>query len=273
MSNELNLHRDGAVLVIELNRPERLNALTPQITSQLSDAVARTAADDTVRCVVLTGAGRAFSAGADLKANDDAIPASSGEPDLGQVLRDIHNPLILALRKMPQPLVAAVNGVAAGIGCSYALACDYVVAARSASFLLAFVNAALVPDGGASVLVPARAGMGRALQMALLGEKVSATTALEWGLANELVDDQELMPAALAVAHRLAVGPPRAQAAIKALLNAAVLPTLRESLVREAEAQSGRSGSPEVAEALAAFLAKRPADYAGSTPQTAAAHD
>jgi 2-(1,2-epoxy-1,2-dihydrophenyl)acetyl-CoA isomerase len=262
MRGELNLHRDGAVLVIELNRPERLNAVTPQLARSLADVVAATAADDTVRCVVLTGAGRAFSAGADLKANADVAPAAPGETDLGQVLREVHNPLIFALRELPQPLVAAVNGVAAGIGCSYALACDYVVAARSASFLLAFVNAALVPDGGASVFVPARVGMGRALQMALLGEKVPATTALDWGLANEVVEDQDLMPTALAVAQRLAAGPPQAQAAIKALFNAAVLPTLQESLAREAEAQRGRSDSAEVAEALAAFLAKRPAHYA-----------
>jgi 2-(1,2-epoxy-1,2-dihydrophenyl)acetyl-CoA isomerase len=165
------------------------------------------------------------------------------------------------MREIPQPMVAAVNGVAAGIGCSFALACDYVVTARSASFLLAFRNVALVPDGGASILVSARAGLGRGLEMALLAEKVAADDAAAWNLVNEVVDDEQLAGRACEIAARLAAGPPEAQAAIKKLLNAAVLDRLGDQLDREAAAQTERSESEEVVEAFAAFREKRSAVY------------
>src|SRR5689334_7855336 len=156
--------REGAVAIIELNRPDSLNAITMKLGEELTAALTDIAADRSVRCVVLTGAGRAFSSGADLKSFDEDRPTvASGRPDLGWLLREVYNPLILLMREMPQPIVAAVNGVAAGIGCSFALACDYIVAARSASFLLAFRNVGLVPDGGASLMVAARAGIGRGL--------------------------------------------------------------------------------------------------------------
>jgi 2-(1,2-epoxy-1,2-dihydrophenyl)acetyl-CoA isomerase len=184
----------------------------------------------------------------------------SGRPDLGWALRELYNPLILALREMPQPVVAAVNGVAAGVGCSIALACDLVVAARSASLMLAFVNVGLVPDGGSSLLVAARAGVGRAGEMALLGERVDAEAALRWNLVNRVED--EALPAATALAARLAAGPPEALAAIKALLNEPWLDALRRQLEREAAAQTARSDCAEVDEAIAAFREKRRPTFA-----------
>ena len=258
----IEVRRDGAVAIIELHRPEALNAVTMEMGREMQDAFTAIAEDKAVRAVVLTGSGRAFSSGADLKGINADIPTlPSGRPDLGWLLREVYNPLILQMRELPQPIVAAVNGVAAGIGCSYALACDLVVAARSASFLLAFVNVALVPDGGASLFVPARAGIGRAAEMSLLGEKIPAEEALRWNLVNRVEDDDQALPVALEMAKRLAAGPPEAQAAIKALLNAPLLEQLREQLAREAEHQTGRSDSDEVVEAISAFLQKRPASF------------
>lgn len=255
------LRTEEAVAVVELQRPDSLNAVTAQMGQELHAALSAIAEDGAVRAVVLTGAGRGFSSGADLKGLADIPLLPSGRPDLGHLLEEVYNPLVLLMREMPQPIVAAVNGIAAGIGCSFALACDVVIAARSAAFLLAFRNVALVPDGGASVLVPARAGLGRALELALLAEKVPAERALEWNLVNAVEDDDRLMPAALEVAGRLAEGPPEAQAAIKRLLNEPVLPALRAQLQREADAQRLRADSDEVVEAISAFAQKRKPVY------------
>ncbi len=250
------VRRQDAVAIVELVRPDALNAISVAMGRELVVALGEIARDPGIRAVVLTGSGRAFCSGADLKGGGMPL-RDSGRPDLGWALREAFNPLVLGLREMPQPVVAAVNGVAAGLGCSIALACDHVVAARSASFLLAFVNVALVPDGGASVLVPARAGLTRALELALLGDQVSAERALEWGLVNSVEDDDRTLTVALEVAGRLASGPPEALAAIKGLLNGQVLPDLAARLEREAEAQAGRSESEEVLEAITAFLEKR----------------
>jgi 2-(1,2-epoxy-1,2-dihydrophenyl)acetyl-CoA isomerase len=257
------LRTEDAVAVVELQRPESLNALSVQMGRELLQALSEIAEGHSVRAVVITGAGRGFSSGADLKAMGGIPQLPSGRPDLGHILEEVYNPLILLLREMPQPVVAAVNGIAAGVGCSLALACDVVLAARSAAFLLAFVNVALVPDGGASVLVPARAGFGRALELSLLGEKVPADRALEWNLVNAVEDDERLMPAALELAGRLAAGPPEAHAAIKDLLNAPLLPALREQLQREADTQRARGESDEVVEAMIAFAEKRRPRYGG----------
>ncbi len=256
----IRVHRLDDVVRIDLHRPDTLNAVNVQLARELNDELESIAGDRTVGSVVLTGAGRAFSSGFDLK--DGGLPLrESGRPDTGWGLRNVFHPLVLTLREMPQPVVAAVNGVAAGIGCSYALACDIVLAARSASFLLAFVNVGLVPDGGATVLVPARAGVGRGLEMSLLGEKVSAEEALGWGLVNRVEDDASLLPAATEIAKRLAAGPPQAQADIKRILNAPYLGQLKAALELEAETQSRRSDSHEAAEAIQAFLEKRRPQY------------
>src|SRR5215211_4825276 len=174
---------NGAELRIELNRPERMNAWDKQLGLDLLTAIELAAEDDSVRAVTITGAGRAFSSGADLRAGFDPRP-SDGRPDVGTALRERYHPIITGVRRMPKPVLAAVNGPAAGIGCSLALACDVVLAAESAYFLLAFVNIGLVPDGGSSLLLPERVGLARASEMAMLGERIGAKRALEWGLIN-----------------------------------------------------------------------------------------
>ena len=168
----VNLYRRGAAAKLELNRPDRMNAWNAQLAHDLLDALTSVREDASVRAVLLTGAGRAFSSGADLK--ESQSPDEAGPPDLYSVLTQRYHPLILGVREMPKPVVAAVNGAAAGIGLSLALACDLVLAAESAYFLLAFVNIGLVPDGGSSLLVPSRVGFARAAEMAMLGERIAA---------------------------------------------------------------------------------------------------
>src|SRR5215208_4514255 len=180
---------NGAALRIGLNRPERMNAWDKQLGIDLLAAVELAAGDESVRAVTVTGAGRAFSSGADLRAGFDPLP--DGRPDIGTVLRERYHPIITGIRRMPKPVVAAVNGPAVGIGCSLAICADLVVAKESAYLLLAFVNVGLVPDGGSSVFVPARAGHARAFEMAMLGERIPARQALDWGLVNRVWPDGE----------------------------------------------------------------------------------
>src|ERR687898_1039871 len=181
------VERRGAEQRITLNRPEAMNAWNKQFGLDLRDAVERAAEDDEVRAVVITGAGRGFSSGADLKAGFDPTPG--GRPDVHTALTERYHPIIAGLRRMPKPVLAAVNGPAVGIGMSLALAADLVVARESAYFLLAFVNIGLVPDGGSSLLVPERVGFARATELAMLGERVGAEQALQWGLINRVVAD------------------------------------------------------------------------------------
>src|SRR5256714_1432000 len=216
------LEQDKAVR-IELCRPESLNAIDDRLAIELRDALLRLGSDASVRCVALTGAGRAFSAGADIKSRDESPAAEAGERTRG-VLREQINPAILAIREMPKPVIAAVNGPAAGVGCSFAVACDLVVAAESAYFLLAFANIGLVGDGGATITVPARVGLGRAGVLSLLAERLPADEALRWGLADRVVPDAELDAVTTELALRLAAGPTRSYAATKRALNASMLP-------------------------------------------------
>jgi 2-(1,2-epoxy-1,2-dihydrophenyl)acetyl-CoA isomerase len=255
----LEVRRDDGVATIVLRRPEALNAFTVPMARELLATMRLLSRDPRTRAVVLTGAGRGFSAGADIKDGDHERPlTASGRPDLGWALREVYHPLILAIREIPQPVVSAVNGVAAGIGASIALASDFVVAARSASLMLAFVKVALVPDGGSSLLVAARAGIGRGTEMAMLGERIDAERAMLWNLVTAVEDDDRVLSAAMELASRLAGGPPEALAAIKGLLNRVWLEPLRRQLAFEAEAQTARSNSIEVPEAFAAFRDKRP---------------
>ena len=251
---------DGAA-TITLNRPERLNAWNQQLGLELRAAVDAVAGDPAVRAVLLTGAGRAFSSGADLGEPADTLP--DGTLDLGGVLRDRYNPIITRLRSMPKPVVSAVNGPAVGIGCSLALAADLVLATRSAYFLLAFVNIGLVPDGGASAFVPARAGHARAMEMTLLGERVGAEQALKWGLVNRVVEDDALSAEAAALTARLAKGPTKAYAAAKALLNRRLYAGLEEQLEAEAQAQAEQARSKDFVEGVTAFLQKREPNFTG----------
>ena len=247
---------DG-LATIELNRPEALNAWNTALGDELNAAVRSVAGDDAARAVLLRAAGRAFSSGADLKDMSGRDTTAEGLPDLQKVLREVYHPIILGLREMPKPVVAAVNGPAVGIGLSLALACDLVVAAESAYFLLAFVNIGLVPDGGSSALVPARIGFTRAAELAMLGERLDARTALEWGLINRVVADAELPEAAETLARHLAHGPTRSYAGSKRQLNARVFADLAQQLELEAQIQQEMATSRDFGEGVAAFLEKR----------------
>jgi 2-(1,2-epoxy-1,2-dihydrophenyl)acetyl-CoA isomerase len=258
----INLYRRGAAAKVELNRPERMNAWNAQLGFDLVDVVKSTGEDAGVRAVLITGAGRAFSSGADIK---DAPPRrADGAPDLYSVLTERYHPIITGLRRMPKPVVAAVNGVAAGIGLSLALACDLVLAAESAYFLLAFVNIGLVPDGGSSVLVPARVGFARATEMAMLGNRVEARQALDWGLINQVWPDGELAARAGELLERLATGPTGSYAGTKRQLNNSLLANLDAQLEFEAGIQQEMATSADFAEGITAFAEKRQPRFSGS---------
>jgi 2-(1,2-epoxy-1,2-dihydrophenyl)acetyl-CoA isomerase len=251
---------DGAATVT-LNRPQKLNAWNLRLGRELGEALTELGRDAGVRAVLLTGAGRAFSSGADL--SEPPEPGASGMPDLGKHLRDVYHPVITGVREMPKPVVSAVNGPAVGIGCSLALAADLVLAARSAYFLLAFVNIGLVPDGGATAFLPTRIGLARATELTLLGERLTAERALEWGLINRVVDDEALGEEARALLARLAKGPTGAYAEAKALLNRRLYADLEGQLEAEAQAQSRRAQSKDFLEGVTAFLQKREPDFSG----------
>jgi 2-(1,2-epoxy-1,2-dihydrophenyl)acetyl-CoA isomerase len=267
----VDLTTDGPAARILLNRPEALNAWNEQFGRDLLDAVATISADDSIRAVLITGAGRGFSSGADLKEQRNARARDSatrelpdgGAPDLSSRLKEVYHPIIIGLREMPKPAVAAVNGPAVGIGCSLALACDLIVAAESAYFLLAFVNIGLVPDGGSTVFIPARVGYARAAEMAMLGERVPAQEALDWGLINRIVPDDELQPAADALLQLLAHGPTTSYAGSKRLLNRRIYADLAGQLDAEAEAQSEQGQSQDFIEGVLAFTEKRPPNFTG----------
>jgi 2-(1,2-epoxy-1,2-dihydrophenyl)acetyl-CoA isomerase len=256
----VTLERRGAELRITLNRPDTMNAWDKQFGLDLLAAVREAEADD-VRAVVITGAGRGFSSGADLKAGFDPTP--EGHPDVGTALRERYHPIITGLRQLPKPVVAAVNGPAVGIGCSLALACDLIVARESAYFLLAFINIGLVPDGGSSLLVPERIGFTRAVEMAMLGERIPAPKALEWGMINRVVADDELEGAVDELAARLAAGPTAAYAGVKEELNAWLFARMHDQLELEAALQHRSAASGDFQEGVIAFLEKRAPAFTG----------
>jgi len=261
----VNVHRRDGAATIELNRPDRLNAWNGQFGQDLLAAIQEVADDDAVRAVLVTGAGRAFSSGADLKdMGEDDPKTPEGRPDVYKVLTERYHPIITGLRHMPKPVVAAVNGPAVGIGCSLALAADLVVAKRSAYLLLAFVNVGLVPDGGSSVFIPARVGHTRAFEMALLGERVDAETAERWGLINRVYDDEEFDARTAELVDRLAAGPTRSYAGIKRQLNNRIYWGLDEQLELEAQIQSEMAGTDDFIEGVTAFVQKRDPRYSGS---------
>ncbi|KQY58259.1 hypothetical protein ASD11_00895 [Aeromicrobium sp. Root495] len=247
---------DG-VLELRLDRPDALNALDPGLGRALRDALEAAADDPTVRVVVVSASGRAFCSGWDLRAQGGLAEGES-------ILGDIVNPAVLALREMPKPVVARVQGVAAGVGVSLAAASDFVVAGESASFLLAFARVGLSGDGGITATLPARVGIGRAAQMMTFAEKVPASDAAEWGLVDRVVPDADLDATTTALAERLAGGPTRSYAATKALLNASVLPALREQLAREATTWAELRESADHREGKLAFVEKRRPVFTGS---------
>jgi 2-(1,2-epoxy-1,2-dihydrophenyl)acetyl-CoA isomerase len=261
----VNLRRDGAAATIELNRPDALNAWNAQLGDDLLTALQAVADDDGVRAVVLTGAGRAFSSGADLRdLSGQERRTAEGQIDVRRVLTERYHPIITTVRTMPKPVLAAVNGPAVGIGLSLALAADLIVAADSAYFLLAFVNIGLVPDGGSSLFVPARVGFARAAEMAMLGERVPAAQALQWGLINRVVADAEFGTEVQALRDRLASGPTRSYAGTKRQLNHWLYSRMDEQLDFEADIQQEMVASGDFAEGVAAFIEKRAATFGGA---------
>jgi 2-(1,2-epoxy-1,2-dihydrophenyl)acetyl-CoA isomerase len=252
---------DG-VATITLNRPDDLNPLSVPMAQEVLSVLEQVEGDPEIRAVLITGAGRAFSSGADLKGGDRGL-TPEGKPDVLTALRTAYNPLILKLMTLPKPVVAAVNGGAVGIGASLAWACDLIVASESAYFLLAFVNIGLTVDGGASISLPSRVGYARAMEMAMLGERVPAEIALQWGMINRVVPGEELAAAAGELAAKLAAGPPGSYRASKRLLSQG-LANLEARLDDEGVAQQERAESADFVEGVMAFLQKRPATFQGS---------
>jgi 2-(1,2-epoxy-1,2-dihydrophenyl)acetyl-CoA isomerase len=248
----------GAVATITLNRPEALNALDRPMKAELLGALREAHADRAVRAMVLTGAGRAFCAGQDLRE-----PFGGEYPGLADELRDRYNPIILALRRVPKPVVGAINGVAAGAGCSLALACDIRLVAESASFVLAFGRLGLVPDSGSTWLLPRLVGQARAAELALLGDPVNADEAVRIGLASRAVPADMLLDEATKVASRLADGPPLALALTRRALAYSAEVSLEAALDMEATLQGICGGSRDHEEGVAAFREKRSPRFTG----------
>lgn len=255
----IRTRREGDVLVVTLNRPERLNAAPPAMFDEIRAAIG---ALDGARAVLIAGEGRAFCSGADLASSALAASDDPGEQTY-RAMVDSYNPAMLALAELGVPLVSAVRGPAAGIGCSLALAADFVVASETAYFLQAFVNIGLVPDGGASWALPRLIGRARAAEMMMLGERVPAAKALDWGMVHKVVADDTLETEALALAHRLAAGPTLALGAMRRNLHAALDGSYAAALEREAQTQSKMRGTADSMEGGLAFLEKRKAEFKG----------
>jgi enoyl-CoA hydratase len=252
----LRTERDGSVLTLTLDRPDRLNALSEDLADALAEALERAASDDAVRVVVLRGAGRAFCAGADISPDDEAAP-------LDVRALDRANRIVRAIVRLDKPVVAAVQGPAAGVGCSIALAADLCVASESASFLLAFARIGLMPDGGSTASVAASVGRARAMRMALLGEPLTGREAYDAGLLSHLAGDEAWEIVLGEVVARLAAGAPLAQAATKRALNAATFAGLDDALERERTGQTILLRSADAAEGMAAFAERRRPTFEG----------
>ena len=259
MTDGLRVEIDGPVATLTLDRPEALNALTVPMKLALREGLDRIAADRSVRAVILTGAGRAFCAGQDLAEREQPNAAP-----LDVEVRDRYNPIIRALRSMDQPVIAAVNGVAAGAGASLAFACDVRIAAEGARFVLAFGRIGLVPDSGATWFLPRLVGSARAAEMALVGDPVDAAEALRIGLVSKVVPAEDLLAEARAIADRIAASAPRAIALTKHALDRSWSHDLDATLDDEARLQGEAGATADHAEGLAAFREKRPPRFTGS---------
>jgi len=262
VTETLELDRPQAgIVVLQLNRPRHLNAINERMRDELTQTLAAVGADTSVNVVVITGAGRGFCAGQDL--SDRAVAPGAAPVDLGASIAENYRPLVLALRNLPLPVVCAVNGVAAGAGANVALACDIVVAAKSASFIQAFCRIGLVPDSGGTFLLPRLVGTARAMGLAMLGDKLTAEHAAAWGLIWKCVEDTELAAATDALLTQLAQAPTRGLAAIKRALHASAGNTLEQQLDLERDAQRDLGYSDDYREGVAAFLEKRPPRFTG----------
>jgi 2-(1,2-epoxy-1,2-dihydrophenyl)acetyl-CoA isomerase len=252
---------DAGVLAITLNRPDKLNAFNPEMHQRLKAALERARDEPEVRAVLLTGAGRGFCAGQDLAERN--VAAGAAPIDLSVTIGSYYNPLIRRMRELPKPIVCAVNGVAAGAGANIALACDLVLAARSASFVQAFSRIGLLPDSGGTYFLPRLAGTARAMGLALLGEKLSAEDAERWGLIWKVVDDAQLMSEASSLAKMLAQGPTKAYGLIKKAMYASASNALDAQLDVERDLQREAGVSEDYREGVAAFMAKRKPVFKG----------
>lgn len=250
---------DGGIYTITLNRPEVYNAFNERLTTDLQNAFKEAAKNDAIRVVVLTGAGKAFCSGQDLK---DA-PTGGGQRSLRDSLERRYNPLIRAMRKLPKPIVGAINGVAAGAGASLALACDYRIMAENAKLIEVFVRIGLVPDSGSSWFLVKMLGVARAFELAALGDDVTAPKALELGLANQVVPAAELTEATQKIAERFATGPTKAYGYIKRMIERAANTTLDEALDYEVFMQEAAGQTEDYSNSVKAFAEKRKPEYAG----------
>ena len=250
---------EAGVLTLTLNRPERLNAMNIALIQALLAAAQRAAADSACRAVLITGAGRGFCAGADLA--DRALGPGGARPDLGQALDKGLNPLVRALRSLPKPIVCAVNGPAAGAGANLALACDIVLAAKSAQFLQAFARIGLIPDAGGTFILPRLVGEARARALMMLADPIGAEDAAAWGMIYRAVDDEDLMGEARTIAERLAAGPTHTYGLIKRALAASASASVDAQLDLERDFQREAGARDEYVEGVRAFLEKRPADF------------
>jgi len=251
---------DGAA-TLTLARPERLNSFTVQMHGEVQAALARVRADAAVRCLVLTGAGRGFCAGQDLA--DRAVDPAAVGVDLGDSIEHFYKPLLMALRSLDMPTIAAVNGVAAGAGANIALACDLVFAARSASFIQSFSRIGLVPDSGGTWWLPRLVGPARAMGLALTGEKIGAEQAEAWGLIWKCVDDELLMPAVTSLAKQLAAGPTLGYVRTRQAMDAGATLGLAASLELERDLQRELGNGADYREGVAAFMEKRTPRFRG----------
>jgi 2-(1,2-epoxy-1,2-dihydrophenyl)acetyl-CoA isomerase len=260
LESTIQVAQRGAVRVVTLNRPGALNSFTNAMHAELRAVLDDAADDSAVRALVITGAGRGFCAGQDL--NDPALaPEADGRVDIGAVIERNYRPLVMRMKSMPVPIVAAVNGVAAGAGANFAFCCDIVLAARSASFIQAFSKIGLIPDCGGTWLLPRLAGRARALGLALTGDKLSAEDAQRFGLIWQVLDDAALMDGAFALVDRLAALPTKALVATRRALEEAQALSLHDALGLEASLQRELGHAADFAEGVAAFQQKRPARF------------